>query len=72
MNGMARQLEGSSVGKFPGWGRVTAEGSFMAGVICWTHFGGLGISTGDTILSFVLLTKYVRSLLCRHKSVWCQ
>lgn len=72
MNGMARQLEESSIGKFAGWGRVTAEGSSLAGVICWTPFGGLSVSTSDTILSCVLLAKYVRLLLCRHKSVWCQ
>lgn len=59
MNGVARQLEGHSVGKFAGWGRVTAEGSSMMGVICWTPFGGLGISTSDKILSCVLLAKYM-------------
>jgi len=72
MNGMARQLEGSSVGKFAGWGEQHLKGALWRGVICWTPFDGLGISTSDRILSCVLLTKYVRSLLCRHKSVWCQ
>jgi hypothetical protein len=59
MNGMAGQLVGSSVGKFVAWGRATAEGNSLAGVICWTSVGGLGISTSDTVLICVLLAKYV-------------
>lgn len=59
MNGVSRQLEGSSVGKFAGWRRVTPEGSSMVGVICWRPFGGLSISTSDKILSCILIAKYM-------------